>query len=372
MPKKEWTVVAGIIVVVVVVASAVGIYYTSQEPAPVEGEIKAGYSLYTLGMDFFVALSDAGAAAAQDMGVDFYAANCEGSVEQQNNQIETLVTVSGVDLIFINPAESAACGSAVQTCAEYGVPVITVDASVTEKYPNVLMYISVGQSETAALQATCIVELLNKKYGDYRGKVLFLQGLPKWMGARLRATGAMDVFDIFPEIEVVRVICPIAIDGAYSTARDALTANPDVDAIWVNYDPAAMGALQAMKDIGMFHPIGEEGHIILTGFDGCPAILEAIQAGEMDATTVQPANYYLPLALEYGLAYLENGEAAIPEIGTIVIKEGAPWSPARVESWEGYHPWLMLKAMVASYEDIPNVDTVRPNDPRLWGNMELE
>ena len=64
-------------------------------------------------------------------------------------------------------------------------------------------------------------------------------------------------------------------------AQNTLTANPDLDAIFVAFDPGAVAVLSVLRQKDLVDDI------ILVGFDGLPVGLEAIAAGEMNASVKQ-------------------------------------------------------------------------------------
>ena len=63
--------------------------------------------------------------------------------------------------------------------------------------------------------------------------------------------------------------------------QNALTANPDIVAVFVAFDPGAVAALSVIRDKGLLD------QITLVGFDGLPVALKAIKAGEMEASMAQ-------------------------------------------------------------------------------------
>jgi erythritol transport system substrate-binding protein len=62
----------------------------------------------------------------------------------------------------------------------------------------------------------------------------------------------------------------------------------------------ALGAVAAVKSSG-------HSDIVITGFDGSPDAVAAIQAGEMRATTLQPAVVIARMAVDEADAFLKTG-----------------------------------------------------------------
>jgi ABC-type sugar transport system substrate-binding protein len=114
--------------------------------------------------------------------------------------------------------------------------------------------------------------------------------------------------------------------------------------------------LAALEQLGKKAARGEEGHIFLTGVDGCPDALQAIRDGFSDQASSQPIPDFGVVLADYMETVLGGGQI---EEGT-VEKEGAPWSPASiVKSDTGF----MLNLATTSVTP-ENVDS-----PALWGNQ---
>jgi ABC-type sugar transport system substrate-binding protein len=81
-------------------------------------------------------------------------------------------------------------------------------------------------------------------------------------------------------------------------AQNILTANPNINAIYSACGPPALGAIQAIAHAKL------TGKVILVGFDGLPAEVVAIKAGQESATVAQHPN-------NIGLDGLETLYAAV-------------------------------------------------------------
>ena len=110
------------------------------------------------------------------------------------------------------------------------------------------------------------------------------------------------------------------LDGGVKVAEDILTANPDLEGIYAVCGPPAVGAIQALKNAKV-----DFGKFILVGFDACCGEIEALKAGQEDATVAQ-----FPLKMgELGIATVAaavRGQKVDPVVDTgtaIVTKENA-------------------------------------------------
>ena len=102
---------------------------------------------------------------------------------------------------------------------------------------------------------------------------------------------------------------------------------------------------------------GKDGHIFLASVDACLGALELMRANKFDHASNQPIPDFGVLAVDFIEKKLK-GEEIVPGE---VVKEGALWSPARVEKADvGLQLFLSTTAINSS----------NMNDERLWGNIE--
>jgi ABC-type sugar transport system substrate-binding protein len=77
-------------------------------------------------------------------------------------------------------------------------------------------------------------------------------------------------------------------EKANAAVLDAFQANPDINAIYMASGCAMYAGVEsALISLDKFVPQGEEGHIILISTDGCPAPLDGIRNGFVDADSAQ-------------------------------------------------------------------------------------
>ena len=83
-----------------------------------------GMSISTLNNPFFVALSENAEAKAKELGADTTVVDAQDNASKQASDIEDLIQ-QNVDLMIINPVDSAAVAAAVASANAAGIPVIT-------------------------------------------------------------------------------------------------------------------------------------------------------------------------------------------------------------------------------------------------------
>src|SRR5688572_25668755 len=91
-------------------------------------DIKIGLSVSTLNNPFFVSLKDGVVNEAEALGMEVIIVDAQNDSAKQVNDVEDLIQ-QGVDALLINPTDSAAISTAVQSANNIGIPVITLDRS---------------------------------------------------------------------------------------------------------------------------------------------------------------------------------------------------------------------------------------------------
>jgi len=281
--------------------------------------------------------------------------NADADPQKQNNDIDSLIAL-GVKAIVTVPEDSAGICTAVEKAKAAGVPFYTIDRSPQGCGINMTV---LSDNRLAGQQAgEVMVDELTKRYGEPKGKVLEITGNLSQNVGQLRRDGFHDIVDQYPNIEVIQKVGDWDAAKGQQIAIDVLTANPDLDGIYIHSDNVyGPGTKAAMDQLGRYFARGEEGHIVITGVDGGPWMLEAILNGIADGTGSQPVS-------DFGIvvSWIEkelNGETI--EEGE-VVQEGATWSPAKIVTNADGTKELFLATTKVTAENI--------NNPVIWTNMD--
>lgn len=102
------------------------------ESGPVEeketSELVVGVSISTLNNPFFVSLEQGITDLADEQGTKVKSVDAQDDTAKQTNDVDDLIQ-QGVDILLINPVDSAAITPAVESANAAGIPVITIDRS---------------------------------------------------------------------------------------------------------------------------------------------------------------------------------------------------------------------------------------------------
>ena len=107
---------------------------------------------------------------------------------------------------------------------------------------------------------------------------------------------------------VVRIIAghdppsDFARDKGRQVAETLLQAHPDTTIVYAHNDEMALGAIAALKQAGKLKSVK------VGGFDGSPAAVEAVKAGELQYTVLQPVAEFSAKAVQQADQFLKTGK----------------------------------------------------------------
>jgi ABC-type sugar transport system substrate-binding protein len=232
--------------------------------------------------------------AKQD-GVDLKTTNSGNDVSKLISNTQTLIS-QGVKGIVMAPQDTAAIGPTLQSLQSKKIPVVTIDTRPDTG--NVYM----------------VVRADNKAYGEKacqflgtelkgKGKVAMLEGDLASINGRDR-TEAFNACmkQNFPNIKVFGLATKWDGNIAASKLQTTLTANPDLNGVYMESSFALAGTLQLLKQKGRLVSPSDPKHVFIVSNDGIPEELKDIQQGKIDATVSQPADLYA----KYGIDYVKD------------------------------------------------------------------
>jgi ribose transport system substrate-binding protein len=231
---------------------------------------KVGVSISTLNNPFFVSLKDGIEKEAKEKGMKVTVVDAQDDTAKQISGIEDLI-LQKVDVLLVNPTDSAAISSAVQSANEAGIPVITIDRSSDEgDIETFIASDNVAGGEMAA-------EYLVKELGE-KAKVVELEGVSGASATRERGKGFHNIAD--KQLDVLTSqTAEFDRTKGLNVMENILQGNKDIQAVFAHNDEMALGAIEAIKAAGK--------DIIVVGFDGNDDALKAVENGELKATIAQ-------------------------------------------------------------------------------------
>lgn len=269
-------------------------------------DIKIGLSVSTLNNPFFVSLKDGVVAEAKKHGMETIVIDAQNDSAKQSNDVDDLMQ-KGVNVLLINPTDSAAISTVVQSANSLGIPVITLDRSADKG--DVKALVASDNVKGGRMAAEFIEKIVGKD-----AKVVELEGVAGASATRERGKGFHEVAD-----QNLKVVAKQTADfdrtKGLNVMENLLQANPDVQAVFAHNDEMALGAIEAIKSSGKDIPV--------IGFDGNDDALKSIKEGKLTATVAQQPDLIGQLAVQAASDVLQGKtvEKSIPAPLKLVTKE---------------------------------------------------
>jgi simple sugar transport system substrate-binding protein len=308
------------------------------------------------GMDyfFFVIQNEAIKRKAKELGYGFKATDAKQVSSVQFDNWNSLL-ISKPRMLIADPIDSEGLAPLAQKAAGQKVPVGIVDTPLTKGVAD--FTISFDNRKGGEMAAEKIVELLKKRYGTEKGKVLNGYGALSSSAWRARKEGFDAVMKKYPGITVISR----PTDGSESTARSVAGATlsefPDLDAAHAPSDSITRGIITALRAKNLALKQSSPKHVILTSIDGEPQSIGWIKEGILDAEVSQDPVAYGEICVAMLHKYSVNGkDVPIEEYKN----KSYYWEAAPIiKTPQG--PTCVIPPF---YIDDKNFD-----DPRHWGNV---
>lgn len=219
---------------------------------------------------------------------------------KQNELIESAIARNASAIILDN-AGSDATVAAILKAKAAGVPAFLLDREISSRGAAVAQIVS-NNFQGATLGAEAFADAMGGT-----GAYAELVGRESDTNAVIRSRGYHAILDRFPKLRMVsRQSANWDQAQAFAVTQSILQAHPDVKGIIAGNDTMAMGALAALESAG-------RRDAIVVGFDGSNDARDAILAGRMHATVLQPAHRQAQYAVELADRYLRTGKTGVRE-----------------------------------------------------------
>lgn len=271
--RKNWIGLLALIMVVGLVLAGCSTESSLEQGEKGKNEkAKIGLSISTLNNPFFVSLKEGAEKEAKKQGVELIVADARDDTAKQLNDVEDLIQ-KNVDLILINPTDSKAVVTAVESANKSDIPVITVDRE--SEGGKVLAHIASDNVAGGKMAGDFILEQIGKK-----GNIVELEGIAGTSAARDRGKGFHQAVDDQKDVKVV-ASQPANFDRAkgLNVMENILQGKKDIQAVFAHNDEMALGALQAIQSA--------KKDILVVGFDATDDAVKSVEKGELGATIAQ-------------------------------------------------------------------------------------
>ncbi|HEY4192534.1 MAG TPA: sugar ABC transporter substrate-binding protein [Mesorhizobium sp.] len=275
---------------------------------------------------FFVKMKEGATAKAKEIGVNLktYAGKIDGDSESQVAAIESCIA-DGAKGILITASDTAGIVPAVKKARDAGILVIALDtpldpadaADATFATDNLLAGELIGKWAAATLgdkAKDAKIAFLDLTPSQPTVDVLRDQGFMKGFGIDTK-----DINKIGDEDDA-RIVGHDITNGNEEGGRKAmenlLQKDPSINVVHTINEPAAAGAYQALKAVGV------EKNVLIVSIDGgCPGV-KNVEAGVIGATSQQYPLMMAALGIEAIKKFADSGEKPKPTDGKSFFDTG--------------------------------------------------
>ncbi len=268
---------------------------------------------------FFVKMKEGAEAKAKELGIDLksYAGKVDGDSESQVAAIETCIA-DGAKGILLTASDTKGIVPAVKKARDAGILVIALDtpldpidaADATFATDNFKAGDLIGQWTKATLgdkAADAKIAMLDLAVSQPSVGVLRDQGFLQGMGIDLGDPNKWgDETD--PRI-VGHEVTAGNEEGGRKAMETLLAKDSGINVVYTINEPAAAGAYQALKAVGM-----EQGVLIVSVDGGCPGVAN-VKDGVIGATSQQYPLLMASKGVEAIAAWAKDGTKPAPTAG---------------------------------------------------------
>lgn len=255
-------------------------------PAFAQDKLKIGMTFQELNNPYFVSMQEALNEAAKALGADVVITDAGHDVAKQISDVEDMLQ-QNIDILLLNPTDSAGIEAAVHAAKAAGVTVVAVDANANGPVDT---FVGSKNRDAGYLACKYLAEALGGK-----GEVAILDGIPV-VPILQRVEGCKAALEEFADIQLVdtqngRQDRSVAL----GVVENMIQSKPNLAGIFSVNDGGAMGALAAIQGSGK--------DIKLTSVDGAPEAVKAIaEGGPFIETTAQFPRDQVRVGLAMALA----------------------------------------------------------------------
>lgn len=238
-----------------------------------------GVSVAWFDDNFLTSMRQAMEAEAETQGYEIQFLDAQGDIGRQLSQVQSLAA-QGVDAIIINPVDTAATSSMTGEAVLQDIPLVYVNREPEGSDLNEegVVFVGSDQKKAGEMQMAALAERLGGE-----GNVAIMLGELSSGTTHERTEGVKEVAAEYPGIEIV---AEQPADYQRTKAIDLMTnwvvGGQEINAIAANNDEMAIGALNAMRQLGI-----SPEDILVGGIDATRDAIESMQSGEMAVTVFQ-------------------------------------------------------------------------------------
>lgn len=213
------------------------------EPAEAT-DLKFAWSPATLDNPYFITVTEGFQKRCAELGIEALVADPAYDAAQQYSQFENWIAM-GVDAISACPVDTRSLEDATSLAQDAGIIVVGQAQGIANADANVI----VDDYGYGVINGEAAARWINEKLGG-EAKVLVIT-LDHVEAVILRADGTIDMITELTNAEIVARQAAQTIEEAMNVAETVLQAHPDITVIACINDQLALGAWQAVQNLGI-------------------------------------------------------------------------------------------------------------------------
>ncbi len=271
-------------------------------------KLTIGISFETLQTEYWVASIDALKDACNKNDVGYLEAVANGDANRQFEQVNNFIS-RGVDGIVIAPKDAYTIIPIIKAANRAHIPIVIYNRLPAENKGNYTAVVA-DNYEITKNTVRCLGEIASAT--GKKHKAMILIGDLGDINAIKRREGFDDaIAEYFDVIELVaQVPTEWNQEKALAGVTNALQANPDINFIFSCSDFLFPSVISALQNVDKYHPVGQENHVILGGFDGDAMAYKMLKEGYLDADGVQDVYYECNAAVKAIIDVIDGKKVA--------------------------------------------------------------
>ena len=273
---------------------------TSQSATTTDGDIVIGFSLSDLRVERWQIDRDVFTETAQELGASVIAVSADLDADAQESQAENLI-LQGVDALVVVAQDGEKASAIVEKAHAAGIPVIAYDRLI--KNSDLDYYISFDNVKVGEYEAKGVLDKVSS------GKFAYLGGSPTDNNAFLVKEGSMKLLQPKIDSGEIELVLDEFNDGwksdeAYKHLKAYLDKNGTIDAVVAANDGTALGAIQALEEVGL------AGTVPVSGQDASLGACQLIAEGKQTVSVYKPIQSIAKKAAEMAVNAAKGNNVA--------------------------------------------------------------
>ncbi len=255
-----------------------------------------GVAFETLQTEYWVASFEAIKDELKKRGITMVDAVADGDANRQLEQVNNFVA-QGVDGIIVVPKDAKTVIPMIKAANAAGIPIVLYNRPADTSNAKAAAVVA---DNYAITKDTVTYMAEQARQSGRKHKAMVLIGDLGDINAIERRRGFQDALKSYSD--VVEVVAEVPTEWnqekALAGVTNALQANPGISFIFTSSDFLFPSIISALKTAGKYKKVGEEGHVLLGGFDGDATAYQMLNDGYLDADGVQDMEFESAAAVQ--------------------------------------------------------------------------